>query len=71
MKTKSIFTRPKNEATMKLYTDVSEKKVWVSNPNFFTQELRSGKTLPDIGQKNYLTQFILHSHLRFCRLMSG
>jgi len=61
MKTKSIFTRPKNEATVKLYTDVSEKKVWVSNPNFFTQELRSGKTLPDIGQKNYLTQFNLHS----------
>lgn len=51
MKTKSIFTRPKNEATVKLYTDVSEKKVWVSNPNFFTQELAPEKHYPILDKK--------------------
>jgi hypothetical protein len=33
---------PKNEVMVNLSTGVSEKKVWISNPNFFTQELRAG-----------------------------
>ncbi len=60
MKTIINFTRPKNEATAKLYTDVS-KNVWASSPNIFTQELRSGSSLPDVSREILLTQFNLHS----------
>jgi hypothetical protein len=35
MKTKSIFTRPKNEATVKLYTDVSEKSLGIEPKLFY------------------------------------
>ncbi|HXR85255.1 MAG TPA: hypothetical protein VN722_13160 [Hanamia sp.] len=48
MKTMINFIKPRNEATVKLYTDVS-KNVWASSPNIFTQELRSGSSLPDIS----------------------
>lgn len=36
----------------------NKKNVWGSNPNIFTQNLRSRLTLPDV--ENNLTQFILH-----------
>lgn len=48
MKTIINFIQPRNEVTVKLYTDVS-KNVWASSPNIFTQELRSGSSLPDIS----------------------
>jgi len=55
---KSNFTVAKNEATVKLYTDVS-KIVWASCPNYFTQELCSGSHYPILK----LTQFNLHTHI--------
>lgn len=41
----SNFTLPKDEATVKLYTDVS-KNCRVSNPTILTQRLRSGSHCP-------------------------
>jgi hypothetical protein len=56
MKTIINFTRPRNEATVKLYTDVS-KNVWASSPNIFTQELRSRSTLPDVPGNDFDTVY--------------
>ena len=44
------FAGPKNEATVKLYTEDS-KINGVSNPIYFTQKLRFGSSLPDETKK--------------------
>lgn len=53
------FDRPKNEATVKLYTDASKKCLGIE-PKHFYPRTSLGFSLPD-GSK-LLTQFILHYH---------
>lgn len=59
MKINDNFTKPKNEATVKLYTDVSEKSLGIE-PKFFYPRTSLRVHITRYCE-NYLTQFILHS----------
>ena len=60
MKTMAIFTRPTNEATVNFIPMFLKKSLGIE-PKLFYPRTSLWKTLPDIGQKNYLRQFNLHS----------
>lgn len=57
-----IFAIPTNEATVKLYTDVSKKCLGIEPKHFYPQT-SLWLALPDVTKK--LTQFILHSRTAF------
>lgn len=54
------FTGPKNEATVKLYTDVSEKMFGHRAQTFLPKNFAPVHHYP-MFIENYLTQFSLHS----------
>ena len=58
---------PKNEATVKLYTDGS-KILGASSPKYFYPRTSLRLTLPDAN--TLLTQFILHNQLNLQKFLA-
>lgn len=64
METIINFITPKNEAMVKLYTDVSEKKFGYRTQTFLPKNFAPVHHYPMFSEI-FLTQFILHSRKYF------